>query len=96
MIRLMLSSIRLPFFALAVVFAALANGLAFLVLGRMRSLGHRVGVWRTHRDWAIYREYWRVAPERHWSRASIAMGILSLALAASFLWLSLKGVRVPR
>ena len=65
MIRTLLSNIRLPFFAVAMVFAALANGLAFFVLGRMRSLGHRVGVWRTHRDWFLYREYWRLAPERN-------------------------------
>jgi len=53
--RMLLTSIRLPFFAAAMVFGALANGLAFFVLGRMRSLGHQVGIWRTDRDWALYR-----------------------------------------
>jgi len=92
---MLLTSIRLPFFAAAMVFGALANGLAFLVLGRMRLLGHRVGLWRTHRDWALYREYWRVAPERNWSRAPIMMSILSFVLAVWCLWLSLKGAQIP-
>jgi hypothetical protein len=82
--RMLLMSIRLPLFAAAMVFAALANGLAFFVLGRMRSLGHRVGIWRTSKDWALYREYWRVAPERDWSRAPIVIGLLSFVLGPVF------------
>jgi hypothetical protein len=71
---MLLMSIRLRFFVAAMVFAALANGLAFFVLGRMRSLGRRVGIWRTHNDWVLYRDYWRIAPERNWSRAPIIVG----------------------
>ena len=37
----------------AMVFEALANGLAFMILSRMRSLGVRVGIWRTHKDLCI-------------------------------------------
>ncbi len=92
---MLLTSVSLPFFAAAMVFGGLANGLAFLVLGRMRSLGHRVGIWRTCKDWALYREYWRVAPEKNWSRAPITIGILSFILAGWFMWLSLKGAHVP-
>ena len=95
MFRILLMNVRLPFFVAAMVFGALANGLAFIVLGRMRSFGHRVGVWRTHSDWALYREYWRVAPGNNWSRAPITIGILSFILAAWLMWLSLKGLRVP-
>jgi hypothetical protein len=79
--RTLLMSIRLPFFAAAMVLGALANGLAFFVLGRMHSLGHRIGVWRTRRDVALYREYWRVAPSRNWSRAPLIVALLSFLLA---------------
>ena len=95
MFQKLLTSISLPFFGAAMVFGALANGLFFLVLNRMSSIGHRVGVWRTHRDWVLYREYWRVAPQRNWSRAPILMGILSFILAALFMWLSVTGAHVP-
>ena len=95
MFRMLMNSIRLPFFVAAMVLGALANGLAFFVLGRMRSLGHRIGIWRTHRDWGLYREYWRVAPERNWSRAPIMIGLLSFVLALCFMWLSISGVHIP-
>jgi len=94
--RIMLMSVRWPFFGAAMLLGGLANGLAFLVLDRMGSLGRRVGIWRTHKDWALYREYWRKAPERNWSRAPIAIALLCLVLAGYFMWLSMKGVVVPR
>ena len=89
-------SVRWPFFGAAMLLGGLANGLAFLVLDRMGSLGHRVGIWRTHKDWALYREYWRIAPGRNWSRAPITIALLSFVLAGYFMWLSMKGVVVPR
>jgi hypothetical protein len=63
--------VRVPLFIAAMIFAALANGFAFFVLYKLRSLGYHVGVWRTTRDWALYREYWRVAPTNKWSRDPI-------------------------
>lgn len=87
---------RLTYFAFAMVFAGVANALLFLVLGRMRSLGVRVGLWRTGRDWALYRQYWRIAPQQSWSRAPIVVAALSFAIACFFLWFSMHGIRVPR
>ena len=46
-------SVRWPFFGAAMLLGGLANGLAFLVLDRMGSLGHRVGIGRTHKDRAL-------------------------------------------
>ena len=87
---------RLPLFGTAMVFAALTNGLAFVVFGRMRSLGHRIGVWRTYSDWILYREYRRIAPERNWSRVPIIVGLLSFfVLAFVFMCLWIKGTHLP-
>jgi hypothetical protein len=88
---MLLLSVRWPFFAAGMVFGALTNGLAFFILSRMGLLGHQVGIWRTHKDWALYREYWRVAPARNWSRAPIIAGIVSFVRAACFLCLSING-----
>ena len=79
------SFVRAPFFVAAMIFGALANGFAFFVLYRMRSLGYHIGVWRTTRDWALYREYWRVAPANNWSRVPIPLGIVSFAIAAALI-----------
>lgn len=78
------------------VFVGLANGLAFLILSRMRSLGLRIGFWRIHKDWALYRQYWRVAPRQKWSRAPIIFAVLSFVLAACLMWISLLGVHASR
>jgi hypothetical protein len=94
MFRALLLNAMQPFFVAAMVFALVANGLAFLILARMHSLGHRVGIWRSHKDWALYRDYWRVAPQKRWSRAPVAVGVLSFALAIWFAWLSIKGVHL--
>ena len=91
MFRLLQANGRLPYFATAMVFAGLANGLALFVLNRMRSLGLRIGFCRTHKDWALYRQYWRVAPERNWSRIPIIFAVLSFVLAGWFLWLLIEG-----
>jgi hypothetical protein len=84
------------YFAAAMFFGAFSNALAFLVLGRMRSIGAQVGVWRSHKDWALYRQYWRVAPGRNWSRAPIIVALLSLVLAAGLMWMSVRGIQISR
>ena len=89
-------SVRWPFFGAAMLLGGLANGLAFLVLDRMSSLGHRVGIWRTPKDWGLYREYWRIAPERNWSREPITIALLSFVLAGYLMWLSMKCVVVSQ
>ena len=79
------------YFALAMVFGAAANGCAFFVLHRMKILGRRVGYWRTvSKDIALYKEYWRLAPSKNWSRAPLIVGIISFILAAYFLFHSVS------
>ncbi len=78
--------VKVPLFVAAMIFAALANGFAFFVLYKMRSIGYRVGIWRTARDWALYREYWRVAPANNWSRAPISLGIVNFIVAGVLLF----------
>jgi hypothetical protein len=74
------------YFAIAMLFGGLANACSFFVLGRMRSLGRNVGAWRwPHKDIALYRDYWNLAPERNWSRAPLIIGLVSFILAAYFL-----------
>jgi len=94
--RLLQANGRPLYFAAAMVFAGLANGLALLVLSRMRSLGLRIGFWRTHRDLTLYRQYWRVAPEQNWSRVPIIFALLSFVLAGCLLWMSVHGIEIPR
>jgi len=64
------------------LFAGLANGCGFYILDRMRKQGYRVGLWRTTKDWAVYREYWRIAPAKNWSRTPLPLGIASFVIAA--------------
>jgi hypothetical protein len=80
------SFVSVPLFAGAMVFGAMANGLAFSILYRMRSLGYKVGLRRTSRDWALYREYWRIAPSKSWSRAPLPLAIASFAVGAVLLF----------
>ena len=70
---------------MAMLFAALASGCAFFVLGRMRSLGRDVTGW-LHKDLALYREYWNLAPAKDWSRTPLIVEIASFILAAYFLF----------
>ena len=75
------------YFVLAMVFAAVANGCAFFVLHRMKTLGREIGYWRTaSKDFGLYKEYWGLAPSKNWSRAPLIVGILSCVLAAYFLF----------
>jgi len=93
--RLLQANGRLAYFAAAMFFGALANGMAFLMLWRMRSLGRQVGIWRTlGKDWALYREYWQVAPAQNWSRAPLVVGIMSFLLAMWLMWLTVNGIRI--
>ncbi|HVO79697.1 MAG TPA: hypothetical protein VMT28_03140 [Terriglobales bacterium] len=73
-------------FGIAMLFGGVANGQAFLVLHRMQSTGYPVGLWRTSlKDLRLYREYWRIAPEKGWSRLPMVAFTLSFILAACFL-----------
>jgi len=96
-LRLLHAHSTIAYFASAMVFAGLANGLAFFVLWRMRRLGHRVGILRTlGKDWALYRAYWRVAPEQNWSRIPLIIGPISFVLAGCLLFMSVCGMQIPR
>lgn len=75
------------YLVLAMIFAGVANGCAFFVLHRMKTLGRNVGHWRwASKDFALYREYWNLAPLKNWSRLPLAVGIASFILAAYFLF----------
>ena len=67
---------------------ALANGCAFFVLHRMKTLGRQVDIWRTLKDVVLYKEYWRLAPTKNWSRAPLVVGISSFILAALFMFVT--------
>lgn len=76
----------MPLFGAAIVFGGLANFFAFFILLRMGSLGYKVGIWRTlGRDWDLYREFWRIAPSRNWSRAPLPLALVSFVVAATLL-----------
>jgi hypothetical protein len=73
-------------FGASMLFAGLANGLAFLVLHRMYLAGFKVGFWRWPRqDFKLYAEYWRIAPPRGWSRWVLVGFVLCFGIAAMFL-----------
>jgi len=79
-------------FAIAMTFGGIANGLAFMVLGRMRSLGFSVGLWRWPRkDFQLYRTYWNIAPTNGWSRLPIMVSLIAFILAGIFLFWCVLG-----
>jgi hypothetical protein len=78
-----------PAFLIAMFFAAIANCCAFLVLSRMSRIGHQVGIWRTHKEFSLYRDYWRVAPTMKWSRVPLIAGFISFVFAAAILLFSM-------
>ena len=87
----------IAYFASAMVFAGLANGLACFVFWRMRKLGWQVGIWRTMgEDWALYRAYWRVAPGQNWSRLPLIIAPISFVLAGYLLFVAVGVFHVPR
>jgi hypothetical protein len=71
-------------FGMMCMFGGLANSLAFLVLHRMDSAGYDVGIWRWTRDFKLYAEYWRIAPDKGWSRFALIAAVLCFLLAAAF------------
>ena len=89
-IRMFVANVNLPLFLIAMVFGGLANGSAFLVLGRMRSLGYPVGIWRTPSDASLYQECWRIARSKNWSRAPIVLGCASPVLAAGLMFAAIR------
>lgn len=87
----------IAYFASAMAFGGLANGLACFVFWRMRKLGWQVGIWRTiGKDWALYRAYWRVAPEQNWSRIPLIIAPISFLLAGYLLFMAVGGIDIPR
>jgi hypothetical protein len=74
-------------FAMAMVLTGIANVFAFKVLGRMRSLGFSVGLWRWPRkDFQLYSRYWTIAPTKGWSRLPLVAALFAFALAVIFLF----------
>jgi hypothetical protein len=78
--------VAIPFGAVC-LFGGLANSLAFLMLHRMETAGYQVG----HRRWffkdlKLYSEYWRIAPNKGWSRFTLGGAVLCFLLAAVFLF----------
>jgi hypothetical protein len=72
-------------FAVAMIFAIIANGCAFFVLGRMRTLGFSVALWRWRpNDFKIFRAYWNIAPVKGWSRRPVIIGFLAALAAFAF------------
>ena len=96
-LRLLQANGRIPYFAAAMLLGGLANGLFFFVLWRMKKLGRSIGIRRTMgKDWALYRDYWRVAPRQNWSRAPLVIGPLSFVVAGFLMWMSIRGIQIPR
>src|SRR5215469_3887493 len=56
-------------FGVAMFFGGVANSLSCRVLDRMEVAGYEVGHWRWFtKDLKLYSEYWRIAPDKGWSR----------------------------
>ena len=73
-------------FGLAVFFGAIANSFAFRVLDCMDEAGYEIGYWRWFwQDLRIYSEYWRVAPQKGWSRFAVTGAVICFLLAGFFL-----------
>lgn len=73
-------------FGMMCLFGGLANSLAFFVLHRMDSAGYDVGIWRWPRDFKLYAEYWRIAPQKGWSRLTLGGAVFCFLLAGVFLF----------
>jgi len=69
-------------FGMMCLFSGMASSLAFLVLHRMDSAGYDIGIWRWPRDFKLYSEYWRIAPDEGWSRFVLVAAVLCFLLAA--------------
>src|SRR5215469_18867636 len=59
-------------FGFAMFFGGIANSLAFRLLDRINEPGYEVGYWRWFwQDLRIYSEYWRIAPQKGWTRSAL-------------------------
>lgn len=73
-------------FGFGMFFGGIANSLAFRLLDRMDEAGYEVGYWRWFwQDLRIYFEYWRIAPQRGWSRSALTGAVICFLLAGFFL-----------
>jgi hypothetical protein len=64
------------------------------MLNRMKSIGFTVGLWRSARkDFALYRGYWNIAPQRNWSRLVLVVGVASFGIAMVFMGLAALSVQ---
>ena len=52
----------------------------------MDSAGYDVGIWRWPRDFKLYAEYWRIAPQKGWSRLTLGGAVFCFLLAGVFLF----------
>jgi hypothetical protein len=76
----------LVFFGSAMFFGGLANSLLCRVLHRMEVAGYAVGYWRWFtKDLKLYSEYWRIAPQKGWSRFVLYGAFCCFLLAGAFL-----------
>ena len=80
-----IGKVAIPF-GMMWLFGGLANSLAFLVLHRMDSAGYDVGLRRWPTDFKLYSEYWRIAPDKGWSRFALVAAALCFLLAATCLF----------
>ena len=74
-----------PNFWIAMTFASVANGCAFLIFARLSRLGHGRGLWSWN-DVRLYRLYWNLAPQQGWSRFPLLLGVSAFVLAGVFLF----------
>jgi hypothetical protein len=89
MVQALFAAIEIHFFAVAMLFGALASICAFFVLYRMRSLGFFVGIFRwPGRDFQLYSGYWKIAPKQGWSRLPILIMPVAFVIGVIFLFLS--------
>jgi hypothetical protein len=79
-------------FVVAMIFGAIANACAFFILGRMRSLGFSVGLWRGRKDLQLYSAYWKIAPKQGWSRFPLVAFVVALVVAGIFLFRIVLGI----
>ncbi len=61
-----------------ILFAGIALHLFFLVLSRVAQSGEKVAAHN------VYPAYWRMAPERGWSRMPVLMSLVAAAIATLF------------
>lgn len=65
-------------FGTGILFAGIALHLVFLVFSRVAQSGERIP------GYDVYRAYWRMAPQRGWSRVPVVMSLVSIVIAVIF------------